>query len=303
MLDLVGALILRSLLAATFVGVSAPVVGTYLVHKRLSMLGDGIGHVALSGVAAGWLIGAFANLTPNDVLAVPGAVVAALIGALLIEYVQQTERTAAEVVLPILFYGGIAGGVVLTGLAGGSSTQLNSYLFGSVATVSWTEVAYMAVMAVVILACGIGLRPTLFAVTNDRDFSTSIGLPVRKMSYLIAVLSALTIAISMRVVGALLVSALMIVPVAIAQLWSRSFKSTMHWAMLIGLGVSLAGLLTTIEVNLSPGATIVVIAVLLYALAFVVKSLLDRFIVRKTPRTSALDQRKLEKLDQPDQAS
>ncbi len=303
MLDLVGALILRSLLAATFVGVSAPVVGTYLVHKRLSMLGDGIGHVALSGVAAGWLIGAFANLTPNDVLAVPGAVVAALIGALLIEYVQQTERTAAEVVLPILFYGGIAGGVVLTGLAGGSSTQLNSYLFGSVATVSWTEVAYMAVMAVVILACGIGLRPTLFAVTNDRDFATSIGLPVRKMSYLIAVLSALTIAISMRVVGALLVSALMIVPVAIAQLWSRSFKSTMHWAMLIGLGVSLAGLLTTIEVNLSPGATIVVIAVLLYALAFVVKSLLDRFIVRKTPRTSALDQRKLEKLDQPDQAS
>lgn len=276
MFSLLGALILRSLLAAVLVGVSAPVMGTYLVHKRLSMLGDGIGHVALTGVAAGWLVGAIANLTPNDLLAVPGAIVASLAGALLIEAVQQSGRTAADVALPILFYGGIAGGVVLTGLAGGTSTQLNSYLFGSIATVSWSDVWLTAGMAALILAFGWGLRPALFAITNDAAFAQSIGLPVRGLSYLIAVLSALTVAISMRVVGALLVSALMIVPVAIAQLWAKSFRSTMHWAMGIGLLVSVAGLALTIQVNLSPGATIVVIAVLLYAVAFAVKMLFER---------------------------
>lgn len=278
---MLAALLFRSFLAAILVGVSAPVMGTYLVHKRLSMLGDGIGHVALTGVAAGWLIGAATNLSPSDALAIPGAIVASLVAAILIEAVSQSGRTAADVVLPILFYGGIAGGVVLTGLAGGTSTQLNSYLFGSIATVSWTDLALTGAMAAVIVGFGIGLRPALFAITNDEDFARSTGMPVRALSYLVAVLSALTVAISMRVVGALLVSALMIVPVATAQLWARSFKSTMRWGMAIGLLVALVGLVITVKVNLSPGATIVVIAVSLYALAFLAKTGIDKFRQRR----------------------
>lgn len=259
-------LLLRSVLAAMLVGFSAPVIGTYLVHRRLSMMGDGIGHVALTGVALGWLIGTGMGLVPVDQLAIPGAIFASLVGAIAIEAVSRSGRASADVALAILFYGGIAGGVLLIGLAGGTSTQLNSYLFGSISTVSWADIGIIAALGVLILLVGVGLLPVLYSVSNDEDFATSTGLPVRGLSMLIAILSALTVAISMRVVGALLVSALMVVPVAIAQQFSRSFRQTMAIATVIGAAVCVVGLGITYTVDLSPGAMIVVLAIALYGL-------------------------------------
>ena len=116
----------RSLLAALIVGLTAPIIGTYLVHRRLAMLGDGIGHISLTGVALGWLVGTFANVSPADSWAIPGAVIISLLGALTIELVRQSGRTSGDTALAMLFYGGIAGGVLLIGLAGGTSAQLNS---------------------------------------------------------------------------------------------------------------------------------------------------------------------------------
>lgn len=258
----------RSLIAAVLVGLAAPVVGTYLVHRRLAMLGDGIGHVSLTGVALGWLIGSTLGLVPNDQLAIPGAIVAAIVGSVAIELVRRSGSASADVALAILFYGGIAGGVLIMGLAGGTSAQLNSYLFGSIATVSWLDIVLIGALGIVILATGIGLLPALFSVCNDEGFAASTGLPVPKLSMLLAVLSALTVAISMRVVGALLVSALMVVPVAIAQLFSRSFRQTMLVAMGTGTILCVAGLLITAAVDLSPGAMIVVLAILLYGITF-----------------------------------
>lgn len=244
------------------------------------MLGDGIGHVALTGVAVGWLVGSLANLTPIDRFAVPGAIVASVAAAVVIELVRRSGRTSADVVLALLFYGGIAAGVVLIGLAGGSSTQLNSYLFGSLATVSMGDLVLIACMALGIFAIGIGLRPLLFSVTNDEDFARASGLPVNTLSMLIAVMSAVTVAVSMRVVGALLVSAIMIIPVATAQLFAKSFRSTMGFGMLIGALVSVIGLGITFQVNISPGATIVVLAVTVYAVTFAARSALERMARR-----------------------
>ncbi len=277
MLELIfSPLFLYSFLAALLVGISAPVVGTYLVHRRLAMLGDGIGHVALTGVAVGWLVGSLANLSPVDKFAVPGAIIASIGAAVIIELVRRSGRTSADVVLALLFYGGIAAGVVFIGLAGGSSTQLNSYLFGSLATVSLGDLILIAAMAIGIFAIGIGLRPLLFSITNDEDFARSSGLPVNTLSMLVAVMSAVTVAVSMRVVGALLVSAIMVIPVATAQLFATSFKSTMGYGMLIGGVVSVLGLAITFQVNISPGATIVVLAVVVYAVTFMVRSLLEK---------------------------
>lgn len=267
---------IRSFLAALLVGLSAPVVGTYLVHRRLAMLGDGIGHVALTGVAVGWLVGSIAHLTPIDKLAVPGAIVASVAAAVAIELVRRSGRTSADVILAILFYGGIAAGVVLIGLAGGSSTQLNSYLFGSLATVGISDLILIGVMAASIFLIGIGLRPLLFSVTNDEEFARASGLPVNALSMVIAILSAVTVAISMRVVGALLVSAIMVIPVATAQLFARSFRSTMTAGMLVGAAVSVGGLAITYWIDISPGATIVVLAVMVYAAAFAVNSVKER---------------------------
>ncbi|MBB6334369.1 metal ABC transporter permease [Schaalia hyovaginalis] len=265
----------RSLIAALLVGMAGPVVGTYLVHRRLAMLGDGIGHVSLTGVALGWLAGTAANITPKDAWALPGALLVSLLGAVVIELVRQSGRTSADVALAMLFYGGIAGGVLLIGIAGGTSAQLNSYLFGSIATVSWNDILLIAVLALAILIIGVGIAPGLFSVTNDEEFARSTGLPVKALSMIIAVLSALTVAVAMRVVGSLLVSALMVIPVAIAQLGAKSFTTTMRLAMGIGAFVCLAGLSLTYFIDLSPGAAIVVLAIGIYALAFLIRTLVD----------------------------
>jgi zinc transport system permease protein len=266
----------RALLAALLVGLAAPVMGTYLVQRRLSLLGDGIGHVALTGVALGWLVGNAMQLAPHDALAVPGAVVAAIIGAVVIELVREHGRTSGDVALALLFYGGIAGGVLLISAAGGTNANLMAYLFGSISTVSTADLWLTVTLTTIILAVGIGLRTALFAVSDDEDFARASGLPVRALNIVIAVIAALTVTVAMRVVGLLLVSALMIVPVAVAQLVSGSFRRTMALAMVIGVAVCLTGLSITYWQNLSPGATIVVLAIVAYGLVALCRPLLQR---------------------------
>lgn len=266
----------RSLLAALIVGVSAPVIGTYLVQRRLSLLGDGIGHVALTGVAVGWLVGAATGASDADAFAIPGAIVAAIFGAVMIETVRARGATSGDVALALLFYGGIAGGVVIIGLAGGTNANLMAYLFGSLATVSSADLTLTIVVSAVILAVGLGLRTALFAVCQDEEFARSTGLPVRLFSILIAVVAALTVTVSMRVVGLLLVSALMIVPVAIAQLCTSSFRRTMMLAMAIGALVCVSGLVITFFHRLAPGAMIVVVAICVYAAVAILRPLFSR---------------------------
>lgn len=271
----------RALIAAVLVGLAAPVVGTYLVQRGLALMGDGIGHVSLTGVALGWLVGAWLGVSPADALAVPGAIVASLVGALLIELIRQAGHTRGDVALAILFYGGIAGGVILIKFAGGTTTNLNSYLFGSIATVSENDVRTTAVLALLILAVGIGLRGPLFALCHDEEFARARGLPVGVLNILVAVVSALTVSVSMRVVGVLLVSAVMIVPVAIAQLVSHSFGRTMNLAMVLGVCACLAGLFITYAVAVSPGAMIVCLLVATYALTAVLTWGAKRVFKRK----------------------
>ncbi|QZN87570.1 metal ABC transporter permease [Cellulomonas sp. C5510] len=264
----------RALLAAVLVGAAAPVVGTFLVQRRLALMGDGIGHVALTGVALGWLVGTWAGLVPQDTLAVPGAVVAAIIGSVVIEWVRARGRTSGDLALALMFYGGIAGGVLLIKLAGGTNANLVSYLFGSISTVSTGDLWWTVGLAVGVLAVGLGLRHVLFAVSHDEEFARGSGLPVTALNMVVATMSALTVTIAMRVVGLLLVSALMIVPVAVAQLLAGSFARTMTVASGIGVGVSIVGLSITYWEDIPPGATIVLLAIGLYALVAVTRPLL-----------------------------
>ena len=266
----------RALLVALLVGLSAPVVGTYLVQRRLSLLGDGIGHVALTGVAVGWLAGSVAGLAPDDALALPGAVVFAVAGAVAIELVRARGRTSGDVALALLFYGGIAGGVLIMSLAGGSNANLVGYLFGSIATVSVADLVLTAALAALVLSVGLGLRTAFFAVSHDEEFARAAGLPVQALNVAIAVVAALTVTVAMRVVGVLLVSALMIVPVAVAQLLTSSFRRTMAVAMAVGVVVCVSGLTITYFHDASPGATIVVLAIAAYAIAAAARPLARR---------------------------
>ncbi len=241
----------RALLAALLTGLAAPAIGTYLVQRRLALLGDGIGHIALTGVALGLLTGRAPLVT---------AVVVATLGAVVIELLRTYGRTSGDVALALLFYGGIAGGVLITGLAGESAATLNTYLFGAITTVSSADLLVVVGLAVVVLALAVGLAPQLFALCQDEEYARVTGLPVRAYGVLIAVLAAVTVTVSMRTVGLLLVSALMVVPVATAQQLTRSFRSTFALAMVIGVLASLGGVVTSFEADTAPGPTIVLIA-------------------------------------------
>ncbi len=261
----------RALIVAVLVGFTAPVVGTYLVQRGMALMGDGIGHISLTGVAIGWLAAGSLGLSP-DALAIPGAIAASLVGAIIIELVRSYGRTGGDVALAMLFYGGIAGGVLLIRIAGGTTTNLTSYLFGSIATVSISDVYYTVGLAAFILVVGVGLRGALFALSHDEEFARASGLPVRALNVLVAMVAALTVSVSMRVVGVLLVSAIMIVPVAIGQLVSGSFTNTMRIAQGIGVVACVAGLVITYVVPASPGAMIVVLLIGCYAIVALLHS-------------------------------
>ncbi|RKS10088.1 zinc transport system permease protein [Nocardiopsis sp. Huas11] len=258
----------RALLAAVLVGFLTPIVGTFLVQRRLALLGDGIGHVALTGVALGLMTGASPVLT---------AAVVATLGAILMEVVRVRTRASGEVALALLFYGGIAGGVLLIGLTpGASNATLTAYLFGSVSTVEEQDIWVVAVLAAaVVVVVGLFGRQ-LFVLCQDEDVARAHGLPVRFLSILLAVTAALTVVIAMRVVGLLMVSALMIVPVAAAQQLTRSFRVTMGLAVAIGLGSSVSGLSAAFYSELAPGATIVLIALAVFCVAVTVGGLIRR---------------------------
>ena len=247
---------LRALAGALIIGVTAPALGIYLVQRRLSLIGDGIGHVALTGVGVGLLLQQSPVIT---------AVIVSAIGAIGVELVRERGRTSGDLALALLFYGGIAGGVVLVGLSpDSSSASLVQYLFGSLTTTSSADLLVIAVLGVAVLLAMLLLRPVLFAVCNDEEYARVSGLPVRSLNLLLAVTTAVTVTIAMRTVGLLLISALMVVPVAAAQQVTRGFRSTMAAAMAIGLAAAASGIVVSAELNTAPGATIVILALVVF---------------------------------------
>ena len=247
----------RALLAALLTGLSAPAIGTYLVQRKMSLMGDGIGHVAVTGVALGLLTGASPTLT---------GVLIAIAGAVAMELIRATGRASGDVALTLLFYGGIAGGLVIASQAGNGTAALNRYLFGSVTTTSSSDlVAAAALAALVIGVCWL-LLPQLFAVAFDEDHARTTGLPVRFYSVLIAVLAAVTVSVAMRTVGLLLVSALMIIPVATAQQFTRGFRATLVTAMGLGVVAALGGVSLSAFIDAPPGALIVLLALAGFAI-------------------------------------
>ena len=159
---------LRALIAAAVTGLAAPTIGTYLVQSRLALLGDGLGHVAVTGVAIGLLTGT----SPTWV-----AVVVAVLGAVAIEVIRERGHTNGDVALALLFYGGLAGGVLITGLAGQSASTLQTFLFGSVTTVSAADVVTTIVLAAVVVTLCVGLSPSSSRSPRTRSSPGSPGCP------------------------------------------------------------------------------------------------------------------------------
>lgn len=246
-----------ALIAGVVVGACAPLIGVFLVQRRLSLMGDGVGHVAFAGVAAGVL---------TDVWPVWTALAAAIAGALIIEHLRSRGTAQGDVALALLLYGGIAGGVVLISAADSLDGSLLSYLFGQILTVErsevWLIVALGAVIVVTIAVCG----RALFAMAVDEEWARVAGLPVGALNTVLAVLTAVTVVVAMRVVGILLVAALMVVPVAAAQVLARSQRGILLWSVVVGVASVVLGLGIARSGGLAPGGTIVLVAVAVFGI-------------------------------------
>jgi zinc transport system permease protein len=244
------------------VGVLAPAVGFFLVQRRMGLIGDGIGHVAFAGVAGAYLF---------DASPVVGALIASVAGAVLVEWLRGRRQTAGDQALALLFYSGIAGGVVLVSAAGSLNADLFAFLFGSILTVTRTDLVVIATLGLAGLGVVGILYRALLTAALDEDAARVAGLPVTALNVVVAALAGVTIAVSMRIVGILLIAALMVLPVTAAGRIGWSIRSTMLLAMAIGVGSVFAGLTVSYYADLAPGGTIVLLA----AGAFVLTSTLD----------------------------
>jgi len=240
--------------------VLAPAVGFFLVQREMSLIGDGIGHVAFAGVAVGYLIGVSPVWT---------ALAAAILGAIGIEWLRARRRTAGDQALAVVFYTGIAGGVVLISAAGALNANLFAYLFGSILTVTRSDLAVIATLGLGSLVVIAVFLRSLIAVSLDEEGARVAGLPVAALNGLISGLAALTIGVSMRIVGILLIAALMVLPVVAAQRVAWSLRSTIALSVGFGLASVLVGLTVSYYADLPPGGTIVLTATGLFLVASV----------------------------------
>ena len=249
-----------ALVAGVIVGATAPLIGVFLVQKGMSLMGDGIGHVAVAGIGASLLMGTSPTWT---------ALVVAIAAALLIEFLRSRGSATGDLALALVFYGGIAAGVVLASRSA-TNTNLQPYLFGSILTATandvWTIVALGAGIAVAMAIAG----RALFAVVLDEDSARVSGIPARALNALLAVLTAVTVVAAMRIVGVLLVAALMVLPVATSRMLARSFRGTLVLAVAVGVCSSVLGLFAARQWALAAGGAIVLVAAALFALASIV---------------------------------
>lgn len=257
----------RALIAALLTGLIAPAIGTYVVQRRLSLLGDGLGHVALAGVGLALLTGA---------APIPIAVVTCVAGAIVVEILRQRGKATGDVGLAILFYGGLAAGVFLSGISGVGAGGLAQYLFGSLTTVTPSDLRLIAILAIVILVTALGLAPQLYAASTDEEFARTQGLRVRLYHIAVVSLAAVTVALAMRTVGLLLVSALMVIPVAAARNLVRGFTAGLWCAIGIGVATAVGGAAASFWVDAAPGAFIVLLAIGVFILSWPISYLLRR---------------------------
>ncbi|GAA3681247.1 metal ABC transporter permease [Yimella lutea] len=263
----------QAFIAAVLVGAAAPAVGVFLVQRRLSLIGDGLGHVALAGVAIGVLTGAAPTWT---------ALVAAILAACVIEAIRLRGNTNADVALAVMFYGGIALGVVLLAKApADQGASMTTYLFGSILTTQADELWQFAVLAVIAIGATTVLRKRLFAVANDEEFARAVGLPVMRTNLLLSVLTSVTVVLSMRVIGLLLISALMILPNATGQLLGRSFRASTTWAVVVGVLCGAVGVAASYQLDTPSGGTVVLTAVLIFIVVSLVAAARRAIILRR----------------------
>lgn len=254
--------IVRGFEAGIIIAVIAPLIGTFLVLRRYAPIADTLSHVSLVGIAIGLL------LKVNLLIA---AIVVTVLSSVVIERIRLSKKVYGESALALFFSGSLAVAVVLISAAHGFTVNLFNYLFGSLVTVRQSDVTLIALFGMVVCSAIVLFYKELVFITFDEDAAQVSGIPARLLNLLLIALAAATVALAIPVVGVLLISALLVVPVVTALLFQRSFKQTILIAEAISLFSVIAGIILSFYLNLSTGGTIVLLSLLVFCVAFVMQ--------------------------------
>lgn len=254
--------IVRGIEAGLIVAFIAPLIGTFLVLRRYSLIADTLAHVSLAGVALGFLL----NLNP--ILTALGVTVASSLG---IERLRTSKRIYGESALALFLSGALALATVLLSLGNGFNSNLFNYLFGSIVTVTQTDVYTIATLALLVSAILALFYKELVYITFDEDAAQVSGIPTKFINRLLIVLAAVTISLAIPIVGVLLIAALIVIPVVTALQLRKSFVQTILYAEVISLVSVLAGIFTSFYFDLSTGGTIVLIMLAIFSVVLIGK--------------------------------
>lgn len=256
-----------ALLVGVLVAISCSMLGTFLVLRKLSLIGDGLAHVSFAGVA-------IAMLTAQSPLIIGIPLVTG--ASLLILKLHEKTNIHGDAAIGLVSSMAIAIGVMISSLSGGYNVDLFSYLFGSLLVISQADLILSVVLAISVVVAIIWLYPKLFAMTYDEEYAKIIGINVKHMNYLLSVLTAVTIALGIRIVGTMLISSMIIFPAITALQLTSSFKSTLAIAVATAVSSVIIGVLASFVFNLPSGATIVLINGLFFAVAYLYRKLVQK---------------------------
>jgi zinc transport system permease protein len=252
----------RALIGGVLIGLTAPLIGIFLVLRRLSMIGDTLSHVTIAGVALGFLI---------EVYPLAAGLVFAVLASFAIEKLRKAYKSYAELSIAIIMSGGVALASLFFTLGMGYNTDVMSYLFGSIYTLDTTDIYMVGGVTIIVIAVVVMFFKEFFLLSFEEDAASVSGLPVKMMNMIITVLTALVVSTAIKIVGALLVSALLTIPVAISLLLARSFRSSIVLSVIISEIAVIGGLMLAGVFNLAPGATIVLLLISLLIVTLVGK--------------------------------
>jgi len=244
----------RAFVAGILISIICPVIGTFVVLRRLSMIGDTLSHASLAGIAAGML----GNFYP-----IWGAILFSVAAAVGIEKLRKSFPQYAELSISIVLSASIGLAVLMISLADSFNADLMSFLFGSIIAVTSRDIVIMAGISIFIIISVILLYKELLYIAFDEEGAALAGMPTEGLNIFFTVLTALTIVAAMRVVGILMISSMLVIPVATSMQISKSFKSTMLNSVAFGMLAVVAGLIASYYLNLAPGGAIVVFSVII----------------------------------------
>ncbi|MGX9135278.1 metal ABC transporter permease [Rummeliibacillus sp. JY-2-4R] len=260
----------NAFLSGIIIGVIAPLLGVFIVVRRLSLIADALSHVTLAGIAGSLYLSqnvlSLATLNPIYL-----GILSAVGGSVFIERLRRLYKHFEELAIPIIMSAGLGMSAIFISLAQGFSTDLFSYLFGSVSAVSRQDLWIVLGIAVLVILFIYIFYKELFVLSFDEEYAKASGIPAKSVHLLFMIVTALVIAASMRIVGILLVSSLITLPVAASIRIAKSFKQTIFFAILFGELAVVIGLFTAFYLNLAPGGTIVVTSILILLLVIIGK--------------------------------